>query len=332
MLMLAIGLFAYNTPNPLQVIGSALGYALASLLAGGLLGFLFGIPRALTFSRDGDNITTAESGRAPRFAGNTNLEQISDWLTKIIVGATLTQLGTIADGGQHLFTAVAPSLGGMDGSASFGGALIVFSAIAGFIGGWLFTRLYLGRALTAADRAIELLDEADRAEVYGESERASELRREAAELLGAVASSAADYERLRETEDPSRERTRRMEEVVSSARHLSSIINFDRQTVRNIFDQDSDGNRIVAIALMQANPSLADISRLAHTVNNSRSAFEQYQALVALSMSLSRDLSITSDQRQLIDLALKNERIKVGTSRYEIARQINELLQLYPQS
>jgi hypothetical protein len=55
----------------------------ASLITGGFFGFLFGIPRSLS--------TPGPSFVQP----NTNLEQISDWLTKILVGVGLTQIGTI---------------------------------------------------------------------------------------------------------------------------------------------------------------------------------------------------------------------------------------------
>lgn len=50
------------------------------------MGFVFGIPRI--------NTTDAVViGRPPRLVRpNSNLEQISDWLTKILVGVSLTQL------------------------------------------------------------------------------------------------------------------------------------------------------------------------------------------------------------------------------------------------
>lgn len=64
--------------------------ASASFLAGGLVGFLFGIPRAVQGS-------TAPSG-ATQYQANTNLEQVSDWLTKIIVGVGLVQIGRVIPG------------------------------------------------------------------------------------------------------------------------------------------------------------------------------------------------------------------------------------------
>src|SRR5215207_3296326 len=56
----------------------------AAFGVGALVGFLFGIPRR--FQREGSD---------PALGGlvvNTNLEQISDWLTKIIVGVGLVEI------------------------------------------------------------------------------------------------------------------------------------------------------------------------------------------------------------------------------------------------
>ena len=75
--------------------------AAASLSVGGLAGFLFGVPRSLQtpvlppVGGDGRSQKQADE-IAARYATNTNLEQISDWLTKILVGVGLTQIGTIS--------------------------------------------------------------------------------------------------------------------------------------------------------------------------------------------------------------------------------------------
>ena len=75
----------------------------AAFAVGAFAGFLFGIPRyaaqpattllatqavAQTTGTTSINIPPA----SPLYASNTNLEQVSDWLTKIILGATLMQV------------------------------------------------------------------------------------------------------------------------------------------------------------------------------------------------------------------------------------------------
>jgi hypothetical protein len=63
-------------------LGAGVAIAIASAATGYLLGFLFGISRSL---QGGDS----SESNSQSFPGNTNLEQISDWLTKILVGVGL---------------------------------------------------------------------------------------------------------------------------------------------------------------------------------------------------------------------------------------------------
>ncbi|MEV6335873.1 hypothetical protein AB0M12_14300 [Nocardia vinacea] len=323
----AIGLFASQASSPLRVIGSAVLYAIASVFAGGLLGFLFGIPRALTSNVAPGTPDQAGIGHGARFAGNTNLEQISDWLTKIIVGVTLTQLGPIRDAAGQLFDAMAPSLGGGDIGAPFAGALVVCFATAGFISGWLLTRLYLGQALAAADIALELIDSANRAEDHGEITKARALRRQAAGVLSAVvAPSAALYEQVRYSEASGRDRTRKLEQLVASNRLLAQTSRLDHDAAAKLFDQGGDGDRVIAIALMQGDSTLTDIERLAHAIDEPRSAFEQYHALFALRLWLRTGAQLDAAQQTLLNRALANRYISSGTDRYELARDIRALL------
>jgi hypothetical protein len=68
--------------NFLSAFGSGVLIAGGSVLSGGFLGFIFGIPSIL-------------QDAGARLKYNDNLVQISDWLTKIIVGVGLTQLYNI---------------------------------------------------------------------------------------------------------------------------------------------------------------------------------------------------------------------------------------------
>src|SRR5262245_39605657 len=133
-LLVAIFIYAIATsvmepPEPrgnwLQVVMRVFAVLVCLLLAsaagGGILGFLFGIPRQLqqantqirqtaaaaapggnAASSNGANGASEHSGEARAVAAtsrlygnNTNLEEISDWITKIIVGISLVQATTI---------------------------------------------------------------------------------------------------------------------------------------------------------------------------------------------------------------------------------------------
>jgi len=127
---------------------------------GVFLGFLFGIPRSLQ-TENPSGAQPKESAGAPpesnqdapksQYKANTNLEQISDWLTKILVGVGLTQFNNIPD----LFVRAGDYFGSALGSSSSNSkiaiAIILFFSVCGFLFGYLWTRLFLGRELAIAD-------------------------------------------------------------------------------------------------------------------------------------------------------------------------------------
>jgi hypothetical protein len=115
------------------VIGSA------AFVIGGIVGFLFGIPRTLWSS-------TPSTG-ATQYQGNTNLEQVSDWLTKIIVGVSLVEIGRIIPAMAKLAAILKAPLGGQPSSAAFGLGVAISSAFTGFFFFYLWTRVEFIREL-----------------------------------------------------------------------------------------------------------------------------------------------------------------------------------------
>jgi hypothetical protein len=129
------------------VAGVAVLLAGASALTGGMLGFLFGVPR--TLQQEGSNsatkagATAADTGSAEHridYRVNTNLEQISDWLTKILVGVGLTQIPAIRDGVRSLTVFAAQGLGPQGQSQVFAFALLSYFTVLGFLFGYLWIR------------------------------------------------------------------------------------------------------------------------------------------------------------------------------------------------
>jgi len=109
---------------------------------GGLGGFLFGIPRtrdeAAEAIRQGD---TAKARRAV-LAANTNLERVSDWLTTLLLGATLVQLEPLV----RWLSGLGAKLQASPDQALMP-IVVVYFLVVGFLGVYLMTRLYLTYSL-----------------------------------------------------------------------------------------------------------------------------------------------------------------------------------------
>lgn len=140
---------------------------LVGIYIGGLLGFLFSVPRILSKDNPppvasvGSGNVSAGVGvpsaavaairRERLLSSNTNLERISEWLTTMLVGVGLTQIGSL----DRAFSQFSDFLdhkarvflvGGRPDSGVLpviGPFLLVCGLVSGFIFLYLYTRLYL---------------------------------------------------------------------------------------------------------------------------------------------------------------------------------------------
>jgi CheY-like chemotaxis protein len=128
-------------------------YMIASFAVAAIFGLIFGVPRARTdFSADATE----------RYSSNSNLEQISDWLTKLLVGAGLVELKSLpalaVSAGAYLGTGMAVS-----NASAYSVSAVVYGAGVGFIAAYLWTRLRLRYLLESSDRsAAEASKQADK--------------------------------------------------------------------------------------------------------------------------------------------------------------------------
>ena len=122
------------------------GMALASVSF--VIGFLFGVPK---FDKPAAGGSDAQRGG---LSVNTNLERVSDWLTNIIVGLTLVNLGKIGTYGGQLAEQMVKVSGGSAVPVTWAMAMIVYFPSVGFLGGYLLTRMFLSQAFGEADRAL----------------------------------------------------------------------------------------------------------------------------------------------------------------------------------
>ena len=141
--------FAPGGPGVLG-LGTGILVGLGGWAVGGFFGLLFGIPKLLEQPKDpnaADGAVTLESA----YRANTNLTEISDWLTKIIVGVSLIQLGSIRQQLAVLVNAIAPGFGTSPAAVPFAAGLLAVTGVSGFLTGYLLARIYLPRAFNEAD-------------------------------------------------------------------------------------------------------------------------------------------------------------------------------------
>ncbi len=132
---------------------SAVVVALALFSIGVFLGFLFGVPKVAP-PPTGTSIDQASAADRRRILDvNTNLEQISDWLTKIIVGLGLVELKEIPEAVQR-FTAFIAGAFHESGTGPAAVGSTLYFPVLGFLGGYLLTRLYLASLISRADAQL----------------------------------------------------------------------------------------------------------------------------------------------------------------------------------
>jgi hypothetical protein len=131
--------------HSLVAAGTSLMWSLACLSSAGAVGFLFGIPKVL------QSDLSASAGTPYRQQPNTNLEQISDWLTKIIVGLGLIEIRSIPPFLHRMAEILAGGIGSVEDHIGFASALIPYFLAVGFLVGYLLTRIFLAPAFARAD-------------------------------------------------------------------------------------------------------------------------------------------------------------------------------------
>ena len=152
-LMISLHKLDNKVENALAIFFSRFGCGLliggASLCAGGFLGFIFGIPNLL------QSQVTNES-KSSMLKYNDNLVQISDWLTKIIVGVSLTQINSISDKvlnlGDHLKENFGEDKWGMNASL----AIVFYFFLFGFLMIYFWTRTDFTRIMKEVDDDLQV--------------------------------------------------------------------------------------------------------------------------------------------------------------------------------
>lgn len=271
-------------------VGPILLWSIASVAAGAAIGFLFGIPRVAGVepaaktpaAKSGSAATGTGSDPAPPPDGqrsdpalrpNTNLEEVSDWLTKIIVGLGLVHLKDlqliVANTAANAAASIAAKPEASD--VSIATALIVGFAIEGFFGGYIYTRLFLQGAFARSDGQLMGLARSniERAlarapvEEVANGERgslpspaqvkaATEVERFASNdpraAIEKMEELAREYEQVRSSMPSGSDRTKRMAEVVGRM----TVVGLGAESQLSRFSASiRPGDRLAAIVILK---------------------------------------------------------------------------------
>lgn len=165
---LGLAIYAW-TQGSLSVFAVGSMMALAATAVGGLAGFLLGLPRYSTVTLPPPDETGSvehlptlsprpSSATMATFTPSNNLEQISDWLTKLLLGAGLVQLGAIGKWLRDLVNSIADAFtvpGAPSSSARIiAGSLLILGAIDGFIFVYMCTAIWYRHVSEQTERAM----------------------------------------------------------------------------------------------------------------------------------------------------------------------------------
>jgi tetratricopeptide (TPR) repeat protein len=141
-----VSIFVFTTCWPQTAVGWL--WALASLSSGAFVGLLFGIPRMRQPLSSKEKPTDLSADYQPEI--NNNLIEVSDWLTKIIVGLGLIELSSLPSKLKSLAMPLATCLGG-ECALAMAIAIIIFFSVTGFLIGFIDSRTVLALLFRKSD-------------------------------------------------------------------------------------------------------------------------------------------------------------------------------------
>jgi len=149
----ALFLWALNMSEITRNLGAGSLIFGACFLIGTLIGFLFSLPKDNHSQQPQSTDKALKAG----VKTNANLEQISDWLTKILVGVGLTQLNAIPSFLRKIATFLAPTFTSQDPTKVQGIviSIVLLGVVTGFLTAYLLTRLYLSKKFDIVEEELD---------------------------------------------------------------------------------------------------------------------------------------------------------------------------------
>ena len=95
------------------------------------------------------------NGSLNKYKANTNLEQTSDWLSKVLLGVGLTQISEITNWIGNISRYTAKDMTAIGNESPFIASIIVYFIVCGFIIGYLATRIILPKVFVKSENIEE---------------------------------------------------------------------------------------------------------------------------------------------------------------------------------
>jgi len=313
--------------------GGVVLWAWAMFAGGGGIGFLFGIPKVLQRERSPaapqGQPQAGAGGGAPAGSGdaaralayqqrvNTNLEEISDWLTKIIVGVSLIQLNSVPDYLRRIGDLIGASIIAPTPHRGFGVSLVIFYATAGFVYGYLATRLYLQGALARAERGIEEDSARAEAELGAQLGQADKQVKEALQKDGPAAAAVGDEAPTGQIDDRLRALANeylnvsiadyggRVSKKNDLAADMGAYVIKQRVSRDRLADETNEGLLLALVAAVQGAPEQADTARLIRAAHRVTRLHVQYRFILAFARLL--DAGFVSEEQKSAIRNILNE-------------------------
>jgi len=315
-------------------------WMLACLLSGTAIGFLFGIPKILQNNQVPPSATTPTTPVYQQQV-NTNLTEISDWLTKIIVGLGLVNLTKIPPYLSKIASILATGLSqpAVTPSAlafAFACGIIVSYSILGFLFGYITTRLYLAGAFSEADqRALRIIAQKTE-EAAGAAKSALQkaelaLIKPSDSLLQGNQPPEDQLQKLAEAYNETREkmssgslRTRKMTEIIKDMMNVvPSLTAFD---ISQALKEEDNGKRLAGYAYLYVKPDYQRLEELVDALTADPTPFGQYWGIQALSRVVETQPNAKPQSTILKKLKVYYDQLQKGIDReYELGKLFPEL-------
>jgi hypothetical protein len=294
-------------------------WILACLLTGAITGFIFSIPTVVQPPLSTG--TTVSVVKAYQQKVNNNLPEISDWLTKIIVGLGLVKLTKIPPYLTGIASTFAAGLvnGSKPGNlppVAFAYGVIICYFIVGFLFGYLVTRIYLASEISGSEKSLAevaeqlnnyqaKVDNIDATQsvltqtIMNAAPPAAEGDRKA--ILDTLVAKANDYLNISSANYGERVQLKETSVADMSAYAIANRIT--KTDIINLYKATPNEGLLITLAtLINSSPEAGDLDLLINYASNVSRKHVRYRVLTAIGKLISQRLIKQGDKERILAL------------------------------